>query len=121
MADIREQTLSVPGIDCAGCARRVKGALSELTGVESTRVSVKQRTVTVRYDAEQMPLRTIETSLSATGYPVARPQTGKPLPLRTLARQSAGNHLVTGVPLVTRAEYARFTGRPAGRHQERAM
>lgn len=121
MADVREQTLSVPGIDCAGCARRVKAALVQVAGVESARVSVTQRTVTLRYDAEQASLRLLEAALSASGYPVARPQTGKPLPLRTLARPTAGSRLVTGVPIVTRTEYARFTGRSAGHNQERAV
>lgn len=111
MGQITQETLSVPGIDCAGCAKRVKGALNQVAGVTAARVSVKKQTVTLQYDADAATLRQVEERLSAAGYPVARERRGKPLPIHALARQTRGSTRVTNVPVVSRGEYARIARR----------
>ena len=69
--------LSVPGVHCAGCIRRVETALSKLEGVKYARVNLSTRRVTVRWSAGEMPPPFLET-LGRLGYaahladPVAR-------------------------------------------------
>ena len=111
MGEITQETLMVPGIDCAGCATRVKGALNQVAGVSAARVSVKKQAVTLRYDADVVTLRQLEERLAAAGYPVARERHGKPLPIHALARQTRGSARVTNVPIVSRGEYARLVRR----------
>jgi len=105
------ETLLVPGVDCAGCAQRVKGALAQVVGVTAARVSVKKRTVTLQYDPEVVTLRQVEERLSALGYPVAHAQRGTPLPMHALARQTRGSTHIANVPIVSRGEYVRLTHR----------
>lgn len=45
-----EETLSVPGISSASCAKRAFDTLDQVAGVVMARVSVKQQAATVRYD-----------------------------------------------------------------------
>ena len=111
MGQITQETLSVPGIDCAGCAKRVKGALNQVAGVTAAHVSVKKQTVTLQYDADAVTLRQVEERLSAAGYPVAHERRGKPLPIHALARQTWGSTRITNVPVVSRGEYTRLRGR----------
>jgi len=108
---IIQETLSVPGVDCAGCARRVKATLSALPGVTTVQVSVNKQTVTVTYDERIVSRDQLDARLGANGYPVARAQRGKPLPIHALAVQPRGSARATNVPVVSRAEYLAITER----------
>lgn len=111
MGQFTQTTLSVPGIHCAGCAKRVKGALDQVEGVIAARVSVKKQTVTLEYDADAVTVREVEERLGAIGYPVAHARRGRPLPMHALARQARGSTRVTNVPIISREEYARLAHR----------
>lgn len=103
--------LSVPGISCAGCAKRVKGALAQVAGVTRVRVSVNTHQVTLEYEPDHVGERQLEERLGALGYPVVRPQRGKLLPIHALAVQPRGSTRITDIPLVSRSEYAQIAAR----------
>jgi copper ion binding protein len=48
--DLRKVSLSVSGMTCAACARRVEKALSRTEGVRAANVNLATETATVEYD-----------------------------------------------------------------------
>ena len=65
--------LSVPGVHCAGCIRKVEAGLSAVSGVEHVRVNLSTRRASIRWRGETPP-PLIET-LSALGFPAHLYQT----------------------------------------------
>ena len=63
-----ETTLHIPGIHCGHCQNSIEGALSELEGVRSARVSVPDRTVDVDYDESVVDLDAIKDTIVEQGY-----------------------------------------------------
>ena len=63
-----EATLNIPGIHCGHCQTAIEGALDELEGVHSARVSVPERTVAVDYDESVVDLGTIKDTIIEQGY-----------------------------------------------------
>lgn len=65
--DLRQTDLSVPGIHCGGCIRRIEQALGALPGVEHARVNLSTRRVKVSWRAGEGPPPLGET-LSELGF-----------------------------------------------------
>lgn len=63
-----ETTLSIPGIHCEHCQTSIEGALAELEGVRSARVSVPERTVDVDYDESAVDIDAIKDTILEQGY-----------------------------------------------------
>ena len=63
-----EATLSIPGIHCEHCQSSIEGALGELEGVRSARVSVPERTVDVDYDESVVDIDAIKDTILEQGY-----------------------------------------------------
>ncbi|MBA2751153.1 MAG: heavy-metal-associated domain-containing protein [Actinobacteria bacterium] len=63
-----ETTLSIPGIHCEHCQSSIEGALGELEGVRSARVSVPERTVDVDYDESVVDIDAIKDTILEQGY-----------------------------------------------------
>ena len=63
-----ETTLSIPGIHCEHCQSSIEGALGELEGVRSARVSVPDRTVDVDYDESVVDIDAIKDTILEQGY-----------------------------------------------------
>ncbi len=63
-----ETTLSIPGIHCEHCQSSIEGALGELEGVRSARVSVPERTVDVDYDESVVDIDAIKDTIVEQGY-----------------------------------------------------
>lgn len=63
-----EATLSVPGIHCEHCRTSIEGALADLEGVRSARVSVPDRTVDVDYDESLVDVGVIKDTIVEQGY-----------------------------------------------------
>lgn len=63
--------LTVEGMTCSGCARRVESLLGRTSGVHEARVDLAARTVTVRLDPEQTSLQALARALTAAGYRAA--------------------------------------------------
>ena len=68
----REITLSVPDVSCEHCVKTVNGALDALPGVDSVNVDVTSKTVSLRYEPNQVTLERIEETLDEAGYTVAK-------------------------------------------------
>ncbi len=87
MAEVQDITLSVPDVSCEHCVKTINGALGTLPGVEAVSTDIPTKTVHLRYDARQLSLEQIETTLDDEGYTVSKeprpaPRTsGKPLNL----------------------------------------
>jgi len=67
-----EVILSVPDVSCEHCVHAIDGALSPLPGVESVETDLTSKTVRLRYDPSQTPMKTIESALDDAGYTVAK-------------------------------------------------
>lgn len=72
MATTEDTTLSVPEISCEHCVKTINGALGALPGIESVNTDLDSRTVHLRYVPVQVSMDTIEATLDAAGYTVAR-------------------------------------------------
>lgn len=67
MNEKRETLLRVEGMTCTSCVGRVDDALRELEGIDDVEVSLRDRRVCVRHDAEIHPEAMIE-ALRDAGY-----------------------------------------------------
>ena len=61
-------TLTIPGIHCEHCQQAIEGALGDLEGVRSARVSVPDRSVDVDYDDSVVSLDVIKDTIIEQGY-----------------------------------------------------
>ena len=64
---VRQTDLSVPTIHCGACIRTIEKALGGLAGVESARVNLSTRRVTVRWHSDRSPPPFLET-LKQAGF-----------------------------------------------------
>ena len=60
----------VGGMDCAGCAAKVSGAVSRMAGVSDVETSYISQTLTLSLDASQTPPARIEKTVKALGYSI---------------------------------------------------
>lgn len=72
MANAQEVVLSVPDVSCDHCVKAINGALSVLPGVKTVSTDIPTKRVYLRYDASQLSMEQIETTLDDVGYTVAK-------------------------------------------------
>lgn len=72
MAQVEETVLSVPDISCEHCVKTINGALGALSGVESVQTDIPTKSVRLRYDAGQVSMAQIESTLDDAGYTIAK-------------------------------------------------
>jgi len=72
MANAQEVVLSVPDVSCEHCVKAVNGALGVLPGVETVSTDISTKSVYLRYDASQLSMQQIETTLDDAGYTIAQ-------------------------------------------------
>ncbi len=63
----RQVELSVPAVHCAACMQSIEGALCQLPGVESARVNLSTKRVSIKW--HDGPLPPITATLARLGYP----------------------------------------------------
>ena len=61
-------TLKVPGMKCQHCEAAVKGALTELEGVQSANVDLGAKTVTIEY--ENLDVAALKEAIEDVGFDV---------------------------------------------------
>lgn len=62
-------TISVDGMHCAGCAKKVESKLKAITGVEAVKIDVKTGTVTVSPQAKkELSPRVLWETVEKAGY-----------------------------------------------------
>lgn len=69
------RVLSVPDISCAHCERAITNALEPIDGIESVRVDIPSRLVSVQFDETRVGLDRIKDLLLEEEYPVAAVRT----------------------------------------------
>src|ERR671910_3338870 len=69
-ADVRETTLGVTGMTCAGCVGRVERALSKVPGVLEANVNLANERATVTYLGGSEEPRDLEKAVEGAGYGV---------------------------------------------------
>src|SRR5690606_5011652 len=88
-ASSREETrrivLSVPAIRCGGCIRKIEDALGALEGVESARVNLSTKRVSVVWRADRAAPPLVST-LAGLGYAAHPDEPADALPDRTLSK-----------------------------------
>lgn len=72
MAQVEETVLSVPDISCEHCVKTINGALGALPGIESVSTDIPTKSVRLRYDAGQVSMQQIESTLDDAGYTIAK-------------------------------------------------
>lgn len=66
-----QEVLSVPDVTCNHCVSAIEGAVGALDGVQSVRVDLERKDVTVNYDAAVVAPERILTAIQGEGYEVA--------------------------------------------------
>jgi Cd2+/Zn2+-exporting ATPase/Cu+-exporting ATPase len=69
----RAQTVEIPisGMDCAECARHVRGAVEKLPGVQSAQVLLGAEKAIVEFDPDKIGLPEIRAAIRTAGYEVS--------------------------------------------------
>ncbi len=66
---LRQSDLSVPGVHCGACISTIEGALSKVAGIESARVNLTAKRVSVRWrDDRGFDPQAIPAAIARTGY-----------------------------------------------------
>ena len=87
MINPQDVVLSVPEVSCEHCVKTINGTLGSLPGVEAVSTDIPMKSVSLRYNADQISMQQIEAALDDAGYTVShdslpQPRTsGKPLDL----------------------------------------
>jgi Cu2+-exporting ATPase len=88
--DLHRIELSVPGVHCAGCIRKVESALARIEGVEHARVNLSTKRASVTWRGEEPPdlLAALE-NLGFPGHAIEPEASGKDRELSRLVRAMA--------------------------------
>jgi copper chaperone len=66
-----QEVLSVPEVTCQHCISAIEGAVGALEGVETVRVDLDRKDVTIRYDDARVAHDSIVGAIQEEGYSVA--------------------------------------------------
>ncbi|HYR63115.1 MAG TPA: copper ion binding protein [Actinomycetota bacterium] len=66
-----QEVLSVPEVTCEHCVNAIEGAVGALAGVDSVKVDLDRKDVTISYDDAQVGHESIVTAIKDEGYEVA--------------------------------------------------
>jgi Cu+-exporting ATPase len=58
-----------PDISCEGCANSIKRTLGKLEGVQGVEVTVAEKRVLVRYNADAVNAEQVQSRLEQAGFP----------------------------------------------------
>ncbi len=65
-----EKVLEVPEVNCNHCIHAIEGAVGALSGVESVKVNLDRKDVTINYDDSELKLAKIVAAIEGEGYGV---------------------------------------------------
>jgi copper chaperone len=69
---MKEVTLTAPDISCDHCIASIRGAVSNLAGVEFLAGDPARKQVSLRFDETRVKLEDIEQAMEDEGYPVVK-------------------------------------------------
>mgnify|MGYP000946291506 CR=1 FL=1 len=64
----QDKVFHVQGMHCQHCERAIREMVGKLSGVQSIDVDIKNGTVAVKYNAEQVDTEAIEGAITGAGY-----------------------------------------------------
>ncbi|WP_419881547.1 copper chaperone CopZ [Peribacillus sp. B-H-3] len=67
---MEKTTLNVKGMTCGHCVKAVEGSVSELSGVSSVTVHLKEEKVDVEFNPSEVSLSEIKETIDDQGYDV---------------------------------------------------
>ena len=70
-AHVATASFKVEGMHCAGCADKVKSGLASAAGIVSVDISVADKRVTVKYDADKLDVAKVAKLIDGLGYKAA--------------------------------------------------
>jgi copper chaperone CopZ len=73
-AEVASQDYAIEGMTCEGCVQSVTAAIEKVPGVQSVKVSLKDKKATVVGDLSQATPEKIEAAVAAAGYKAKRSQ-----------------------------------------------
>lgn len=62
--------LGVEGMSCGHCVKNIEGAVAKLAGIDSVKVSLADKNVTVTFDEGKTTVEDIKNSIDDQGYDV---------------------------------------------------
>ena len=65
---MREIKLKIEGMHCAGCSNRLEKILNNVDGVESAKVSLGEKSADIKYNEEEVELKTILQEIEDAGF-----------------------------------------------------
>lgn len=65
-----EQVLEVPEVTCGHCVAAIEGAVGALEGVDSVKVSLERKNVTINYSEDHLEMAKIVAVIEEEGYQV---------------------------------------------------
>ncbi|MGQ0680559.1 MAG: heavy-metal-associated domain-containing protein [Actinomycetota bacterium] len=65
-----EQVLEVPEVTCNHCVAAIEGAVGALQGVESVKVNLDRKDVTINFDESALEVDAIVAAITGEGYAV---------------------------------------------------
>ena len=71
-ATTQEWVFSVPSIHCSSCVGTIRGALRDVSGVESSQFDLEHKRVTVKTRGPAVERAAIEKAISDAGFPVEK-------------------------------------------------
>ncbi|WP_230679845.1 heavy-metal-associated domain-containing protein [Pontibacter rufus] len=71
-----EETFSVEGMTCAGCANSVQKSLSKLEGVKSAEVNLAGASATVAYDPDAVTPARMQQAVEGIGFKLEKKESG---------------------------------------------
>lgn len=65
---MKEIKLKIEGMHCAGCSNRLEKILNNVDGIESAKVSLKEKSADIKYNEEEVELNTILQEIEDAGF-----------------------------------------------------
>lgn len=68
VADVKTVEISLPSVQCGMCSRTIKSAIGVIDGVIKSKVDLKNKKVTVKFDDSKTSKEEIENAITSAGY-----------------------------------------------------
>lgn len=65
---MKEIKLKIEGMHCAGCSNRLEKILNNVDGVEIAKVSLEEKSANIKYNEEEVELKTILQEIEDAGF-----------------------------------------------------
>lgn len=65
---MKEIKLKIEGMHCAGCSNRLEKILNNVDGVEIAKVSLEEKSADIKYNEEEVELKTILQEIEDAGF-----------------------------------------------------